>query len=132
MKKLLNLKDVNITASTKYEGKNASISYNSGSDSWDIHRLELPLPKDNLFEIIVENNNLYLYELYGYDVSISEKECDGNDYKIYYSGVDLKNIIGYESCHNDIVNQNYKLVPYVHTFRVLNGKYYWVSTDMLK
>ena len=132
LQKLLNLKDININASTKYEGKNASISYNSGTDSWDIKRLDLPIPKDNLFEIIVENNNIYLYELYGYGVSIGEKTCDGNDYKIYYSGVDLKNIIGYESCNNGTVNQNYKLVPYVHTFRVLNGKYYWVSSDILK
>jgi len=141
LKKILNLKDIKINATNKYEGNNGSVLYNKNSDSWSISLFNIPREKDNLFKVIVENNNIYLYELYAYNVSIASEEiCDGSDTKVYYSGMDLKNVLGYESCLNTcddfscnrIISKNYKKVPYVHTFRVLNGKYYWVSSDILK
>ena len=135
--KLLNVKEVKIPATTKYNGEIADITFDTEKNMWIINKLELPRAKEDLFKVVVDNDVIYLYELYGYDVLLNGTEiCDGNDNKVYYSGVDRNNLLGYESCKmsgSDIVRtKNYKLALYVHTFKVSNGKYYWVSSEMVK
>ena len=136
LKKITN-KEVKIPLTTKYNGVVADISYNSSKQSWIINRLDLPRPKEDLFKIVVDNDTIYLYESYGYGVALNNREiCDGNDNKVYYSGVDRNYLLGYESCKlsngEKEVTKNYKLALYVHTFKVKNGKYYWTSSEMVK
>ena len=136
LKKITN-KEVKIPFTTKYNGVVANISYNSSKQSWIINRLDLPRPKEDLFKIVVDNDTIYLYESYGYGVALNNREiCDGNDNKVYYSGVDRNYLLGYESCKlsngEKEVTKNYKLALYVHTFKVKNGKYYWTSSEMVK
>ncbi len=128
---------IKIPVQTKYKGTLADITYNSTTQSWTINRLDLPKPKEDLFKVVVDNDTIYLYELYGYGVALNNCEiCDGNDNKVYYSGVDRNTLLGYESCKvvdGEIVRtKNYKMSLYMHTFKVNNGKYYWQSTEMIK
>ena len=125
---------LNIPTTTKYEGKTANIAFDNSTNSWIINRLEIPRLKDNIYKVIVSENDIYLYELYAYQVSLKE-ECT-SDNTIYYSGVDLKEILGYGSCNisddNMVINSNYEPVLYLHTFKLANDKYYWFSSEIIK
>lgn len=144
LEKILNVKEIKIPLSTKYQGSSAEVLYNRDKQMWIINKLELPRPKEDLFKVVVDNDTIYLYELYGYGVLLNNREiCDGNDNKIYYSGVDRNQLLGYESCKlvqcesedcqdNIVRTKNYKMALYVHTFKVSNGKYYWTTSEMIK
>ncbi|MBP5407730.1 MAG: DUF5011 domain-containing protein, partial [Bacilli bacterium] len=137
LSKVLMNGQIKIPVQTKYKGALADITYNSTTQSWTINKLDLPKPKDDLYKVVVDNDTIYLYELYGYGVALNNREiCDGNDNKVYYSGVDRNTLLGYESCKivngETIRTKNYKMSLYMHTFKVNNGKYYWQSTEMIK
>lgn len=135
--KILNVEEIKIPLTTKYQESNADISYDRDKQMWVINKLEIPRPKEDLFKVVVDNDTIYLYELYGYAVQLNNHEiCDGNDNKVYYSGVDRNTLLGYESCRNTdsgiVRTKNYKLALYAHTFKVTNGKYRWVASEMIK
>ena len=124
-----------IPVSTKYQGSSADITYNG---TWQVKKLDLPRSKANLYKIVVDSDNtIYLYELYAYGVALNNKEvCDGTIIKQYYSGVDCNDLIGYETCKmvNDEISRdvNRELALYVHTFKLNDDKYYWVSSEIIK
>lgn len=143
LSKILNVDKIKIPTTTKYQGKRANITYNQEKQSWIVNKLDLPNPKEDLYKVVLDGNTIYLYELYGYEVLLNNREvCDGNDNKIYYSGVDRNTLLGYESCKivtcetescdNIVRTKKYKLALYLHTFKLSNGKYYWSSTEMIK
>lgn len=130
---------IEIKANTTYVGKNAEILFNKKEDKFVIKKLDLPRNLDNLAQVIVEGDNLYVYETYAYEVLINNKEiCDGKTKKLLYSGVDRNTETGYETCTKSCPNceimrsRHYRESLYLHTFKKVADKYVWIKTEMIK
>ena len=142
LKKIFNVTELNIPLETVYNDKNTSIIYDFSNNYWTINNLNLERPKASIIKVINNNDMINIYESYAYGVNINNEEiCDGSNNKMYYSSVDKTELLGYESCnfscdddncHEKVIIKNYKTVFYVHTFKQINNKYYWVSTEKIK
>ena len=131
--------DVSLKENIKYEGQNANIIYDKTKQEYVVKRLDLPRNTENIYKVILEGDNIYLYEKYAYKVLINNKEiCDGKTKAILYSSVDRSLETGYEICEKScetcevVRTKNYIETLYKHTFKKFNNKYIWNKTEMVK